>query len=149
MLLTACAPDPDDASVYENLPESGWCYGDTLELRPRMADSLATGTLMVAVRHDGSYPYSDLYMEVSYRANPADVADKRIHRDTVRMTVADPYGRWTGRGFGASYQNEATLSHRVTLRDSGEVALRHIMRTDTLRGIVQAGIIFTADASGD
>ncbi len=149
MLLTACAPNPDDASEYETLTKSRWCYGDTLKFRPRMDDSIATGRLMVAVRHDGSYPYSDLYLEVSYPLNPTDSADRRVRRDTVRMAVADPYGRWTGQGFGSSYQNSATLGHRVTLRDSCEVYLRQIMRTDTLRGIVQAGIIFTADALPD
>ena len=145
-LLSACAPNPDDASGYEEVPAAGWCYGDTLKFRPRMDDSIATGSLMVAVRHDSSYPYSDLYLEVSYPVNPSDSADNRLRRDTVRMAVADPYGRWTGQGFGASYQNSATLPHRVTLRDSSEVFLRQIMRTDTLHGIVQAGIIFTADA---
>ncbi len=92
-LLSACAPNPDDASGYEDVPAAGWCYGDTLKFRPRMDDSIATGSLMVAVRHDSSYPYSDLYLEVSYPVNPSDSADNRLRRDTVRMAVADPYGR--------------------------------------------------------
>lgn len=148
-MMTACAPNPDDASAYTALPKSGWCYGDTLRFRPRMDDSIASGRLTVAVRHDGSYPYADLYLEVSYPRNPSDTADRSVARDTVGMALADMSGRWLGQGFGASYQCFATLGHRVALRDSGEVSVRHVMRVDTLRGIVQAGIIFTADDVSD
>lgn len=145
LCMQACTPRTGDTSGYENLPEDGWRYGDTLKYCPRMDDSIASGTLMVAVRHDNSYPYSDLYLEVSYPASPTDTSDQRLRRDTIRMALADPYGRWTGQGFGASYQNSTNVGHRITLRDSSTVYLRHVMRTDTLRGIVQAGIIFTAD----
>jgi len=145
VMVTACAPNPGDASAYESLPKSGWCYGDTLKFRPRMDDSMASGNLMVAIRHDGSYPYSDLYLEVSYPRNPQDTADVRLRCDTVRMILADTSGRWLGQGFGASFQKSATLGRQVTLRDSSEVYVRQIMRTDTLSGILQAGIIFTAD----
>ena len=55
-MMTACAPNPDDASAYTALPKSGWCYGDTLRFRPRMDDSIASGRLTVAVRHDAVIP---------------------------------------------------------------------------------------------
>lgn len=147
--MQACAPNPGDASGYANLPQDGWRYGDTLKYCPRMDDSIASGTLTVAVRHDSRYPYSDLYLEVSYPASATERSVERMRRDTVKLALADPYGRWTGQGFGASYQNSVNVRHRVTLRDSSTVYLRHIMRTDTLRGIVQAGILFTSDNESD
>ena len=61
-------------------------------------------------------------------------------RDTLDIRLADVYGRWLGSGFGASYQREVTVSPAAVVDITRPVALRHIMRVDTLQGIEQVGI---------
>lgn len=134
-LLTSCGTSDMQFSSFENLPENGWSYGDTVEIATSNIDSASLNRASVAVRHNDQYLYRNLWLEVSY----CDIAN-RLHRDTVNIEMADEYGRWTGKGIGASYQCEANLPHITSIPDSSRVCIRHIMRVDTLRGIEQVGI---------
>ncbi len=89
----------------------------------------------MVIRHTASYPYSNVWLEVSYPA-----ADS-ISPDTLNMVLADDYGNWLGRGLGLSFQRVDTLPHTVKLTSPASVSLRHIMRTDRLTDIEQAGLI--------
>ncbi|MDE6555401.1 MAG: gliding motility lipoprotein GldH, partial [Duncaniella sp.] len=115
--------------------------GDTIlleVLNPALEDndsSLSDCTLMLGMRETYAYPYSNLWLEVTYH-----VDDRHIVRDTVNVTLADIYGRWLGKGFGASYQTEIPLSNRAAIDLTIPVGVRHIMRVDTLRGITEVGI---------
>ena len=67
-----------------------------------------------------------------------------IKHDTVNIPLSDRYGRWLGKGIGASFQTTDTVA--TLLHASGsEVRIRHMMRCDTLRGINQLGIFFVPD----
>ncbi|MCM1397828.1 MAG: gliding motility lipoprotein GldH, partial [Candidatus Amulumruptor caecigallinarius] len=144
-LTGACGLEGTNFSQYHSLGPEGWRYGDTLAYCVRIADNsgygeapdtIDTGTLSVALRHDGSYPYAAIDIEVTYPRQG------RLRRDTVRIPLADSYGRWTGCGFGDSYQAEATVTPRLTLTDSSMVTVRHVVRADTLRGISRVGVFF-------
>lgn len=144
-LLTACGLDGTNFSQYHTLGPDGWRYGDTLAYCVRIADTsgygeepdtVDTGQLRLAIRHDGSYPFSAVTLEVTYPEG------KHLRRDTVRLQLADSFGRWTGKGFGDSYQSDAVVSPRLTLSDSSFVTVRHVVRADTLPGISQVGIFF-------
>lgn len=140
VLPGACAPGERDYSRWRNLPSEGWMYADTVSLVPVDTalvgnDSVVTGGgLNVALRHSNDYPFSNLWLELTYiDANGGAV------RDTVNVRLADVFGRWLGIGFGAEYQQEVLVS-RVNIDITKPVRLRHIMRVDTLRGIDQVGV---------
>lgn len=148
-MLWGCGLDGTNFSRYHALPAEGWRYGDTLAYCVRIADtsgygeapdSVDTGELRVALRHDGSYPYSAVALEVTYPERG------RLRRDTIRMQLADSFGRWTGQGFGDSYQTEAVVTPSLTLADSSMVTVRHVVRADTLPGISQVGLFFERTA---
>ncbi|MBD5317254.1 MAG: gliding motility lipoprotein GldH [Bacteroides sp.] len=132
-MATACV-DRGAYSSFTTVEPQGWAYGDTLRFEVARADSLKPGTLTVAVRNTNLYPYSNLWLEVSYNH------DGRPYRDTVNMRLADAYGRWTGKGFGAEYQTEATVAQGVVPANGSTITLRHIMRADTLRGLEHVGV---------
>lgn len=134
-LLTGCGTADMRFSEFADLPESGWVYGDTVDISTSHLDSVSVNRLSVAVRHNDDYLYRNLWLEVSYR----DITGTQ-HRDTVNLTLADEYGRWKGKGIGATYQCEVSLPYVTNIPDSAQVSLRHIMRVDTLRGIEQVGI---------
>lgn len=136
LCLGACAPGHNDYSDFHNIPTAGWAYNDTLTYIPTIGDSIASGMLVVALRHSNDYAYSNLWLEVVYE----DATKPR--RDTLNIRLADIYGRWHGSGFGARYQIADTLARDVTLTTSRPVRIRHIMRDDTLRGIDQVGVLF-------
>lgn len=136
LCLGACAPGHNDYSDFRDINPAGWVYNDTLTFTPAIGDSIATGTLMVALRHSNDYAYRNLWVEIEYQ----DATNPR--RDTLNIGLADIYGRWHGSGFGARYQLTDTVSRRATLTTGQPVKIRHIMRDDTLGGIDQVGIMF-------
>lgn len=138
--LLAVACGERSYSRWANLPTDGWIYTDTVALLPvdtmlHDNDSLVRGAIRIAVRHENSYRYSNLWLEMTYHTD-----GRRLIRDTINLRLADVYGRWIGSGFGASYQQEALISSSSVIDVTQPVALRHIMRVDTLRGIEQIGI---------
>lgn len=137
LCLGACSPGHNDYSNFTNLSPQGWAYGDDVVFVPDTVDSVASGALSIELRHNNSYPFSNLWLEICYRDNG------RLHRDTVNLTLADIYGRWHGQGFGASYQFSRPFNPDVTMARGDSVSVRHIMRVDTVEGIEQIGIKFT------
>ena len=139
LLAASCGRGERDYSRWASLPSEGWAYGDTLSLIPADTtltdnDSIVSRTLLLGVVHAAAYPYSNLWLEVTYHGTGY------LYRDTVNMPLADIYGRWLGSGFGSSYQREITLKPRADIDLTRPVGVRHIMRLDTLRNIERIGI---------
>lgn len=144
LLLGACGSGKRDYSRWDHLPAKGWAYGDTISLLPVDTtlsdnDSIVTGALEVALRHSSDYPYSNLWLEVTYHS------ERHMMRDTLDITLADVYGRWLGSGFGASYQQSVLINPSAVIDVTRPVMVRHIMRVDTLQGIDQVGVFIQRD----
>ncbi len=142
LCLGACVPGHNDYSQFENISSKGWCYNDTLTFIPATNDSTATGVLTLALRHNNNYIYRNLWVEVSYHNDSVTVAD------TLNIEFADIYGRWHGKGLASRFQIEDTVSTSFHMVKGSPVKVRHIMRTDTLNGIEQVGIIFISNQNG-
>lgn len=140
LCLGACAPGHNSYSHFTVLPSAGWAYNDTITFTPDFADSVTTGRIALALRHSATYPYANIWLEVSSPGSPLDGVPAIC--DTLNVRLCDPKGRWLGRGTGVSFQLCDTLPRRYTLADSVPVRLRHIMRVDTLLDIEQVGLIF-------
>ncbi len=134
--FAACTPEDNAYSEFHQLPPSGWAYNDTVLFTPVTADTVSRGPLSIALRHNNSYEYSNIWIELTWHNGPD------LKRDTLNIILADPNGRWQGKGFGPSYQIELPVDPRAVVTDSAPMAVRHIMRTDTLRGIEQIGLIY-------
>lgn len=139
MLPAGCVRSLNDDSEYVMLPEAGWVYGDMVTFGLSHLDSVSEGELVVAISHDSSYRYSNLWLEISN-------VDGQGHlvRDTVEFQLADTSGNW--RGTGISPEIELELSVRHLRHVSGHpINVRHIMRCDTLRGLSKIGLFFKSD----
>lgn len=135
-VLAACSPAPERGS-FKSVGPDGWAYADTVRLEPDSAFAAAGPCAIAAdVRHTGAYAFSNIWLELTYTPSGADT-----RRDTFDMRIADPLGRWLGKGVGVGNQKVDTLVRNVSLDHRMPVTLRHVMRDDTLPGIEQAGII--------
>ncbi len=135
VLSCGCKPsDPDGDFTAVNA--EGWAYGDTLGFVLQTADSIWSGDIAVAVRHTAAYPYSNVWLEVSYPAGDSVIAD------TLNIILADEFGNWRGRGLGLSFLQLDTVIHGLTVNTPAPINLRHIMRTDLLTDIEQIGLIY-------
>ena len=101
---------------------------------------LQSGTgyqLLVDVRHDAGYPYTDLWLEVNH--NLADSTRSRI--DTVRVQLIDEHGFPRGEGITGIYQREESIGEGVADGNGkAVVTLRHLMKDSLLRGITDLGV---------
>lgn len=137
IMICACSPRHKDFGQFADISEKGWAYNDTVSILPQQLDSaVVSRQLVLGVCHDNDYEYRNLVVEVTY----TDI-NRRIHRDTVNMDLADIYGAWQGKGLGPVYQNEVTVNPEAKVADSTRVSLRHVMRVDTLRGVRSVGIL--------
>ena len=134
--IAGCSSPGNSYAEYRNLPREGWKYGDSLAFTPVHPDSLCRGRIVVGVRHDNDFPYSTLWLETT-----VEEGDRRL-TDTLEIHLADRFGSWRGRGIGASFQMTDTVGRSFVHRSGTKVMVRHIMRTDTLRGLSQVGIFF-------
>lgn len=126
-MAAACVPsDGFNAGDYVMLPQEGWPYGDTVSLNANAGASLA-------LRHSDRYPYRNLWLELTQTVDSAVTL-----RDTVNVELCDIHGQWHGKGFGDTRQLVVRTPHKL---NDGTVAVRHIMRVDTLKGIEQIGIV--------
>lgn len=141
LCLEACTSGHNDYSAFKNLDPHGWAYGDTLNFQTQI-DTVSVGKLTLALRHDNTYEYSNLWLEVSRKTDSVTAVC-----DTLNIVMADIYGRWNGKGIGTSFQVEAVIDDKFKMNTVDSLHVRHIMRCDTLLGITQVGLLFIADDS--
>lgn len=129
-MLVACSGG--DAGSWHAFDEAGWRYGDTLTFED---DWTEIDSVNVNIYHTDAYSYSNLWIELSYKAEPDTMV-----ADTFNIMLADPDGRWLGRGNGLTYNMSAAVhpSHRVA--KDAPLLMRHIMRVDSLRDIEKIGL---------
>ena len=137
MAMTSCKPRLNDSSKVINIDPDGWSYGEAVEADISPADSVADGRLAISLRHTNLYLYSNIWLEVTVNDSLGAVTD------TLCLPMADPSGRWLGRGIGTDFQLCDTLPQLLRLHRPASARVRHIMRDDQLQGIEQIGISFT------
>lgn len=135
MLCFGCRPsDPDGAFVA--VDADGWKYGDTLEFALQPADSVWHGDIALSLRHTSAYPYSNVWLEISYLDGDS------ITADTINVVLADDFGNWLGKGLGLSFQRVDTVLKGLSIATPATFSVRHIMRNDRLTDIEQIGLIY-------
>ncbi len=140
-LAAACSACHDvPFGRFEDLPRSGWAASDTLTFSPDTLEKAfpGEGTLMLSVRHDNSFEFSELWLSIEY----CDGNEEKT--DTLDVALCDIYGNWYGRGLGIIFQKTDTVARGVRLAKDKPVKVSHLMRGDKpLGGIEQIGIIYS------
>ena len=134
--MTGCSEHPSAFSHYARIDEAGWRYDDTLRFTPDIAPAVS-GELRLGLRHNGNYPYRNLWVEVT---TPVAGDSSATRRDTISVELADRYGLWKGTGVGALRQLDTVITPAITVDSGRTIFVRHIMRCDTLPDIEQVGI---------
>ena len=93
-LLAGCGPAPLVAESRD-VELEGWASDTPVSFNWNVQDTLLRHDLLLDVRHAQTYPYSNLYVFLTYR-----FPNGKSRVDTVECTLADERGRWRGSGFG-------------------------------------------------
>lgn len=130
----------DSARVYDQyrkIPEAGWHKDSLTIFTVPVSDTLQNHNLLIQVRNQNTYKYSNLWLFVEILQPGGNVV-----RDTFEIVLADHMGRWLGDGMGGIKTVQAIYRRGVYFPVSGEytISLQQGMRDEILTGIHDVGI---------
>lgn len=136
ILMTAC----NENVVYESnqrIPGNEWSRFDTHRFEVEIDDTVNAHNLLINVRNTGEYPRSNLFLFVS-----ASSPSGAFTRDTLEFILAEPSGKWLGKGFGSVWQNRFYYRRNVRFPERGIYLFEfeQAMRFDDLPGILDIGL---------
>jgi len=139
-LLAGCGGNvvfQEDAMVPGGTWNRSWKPQFTFDVN----DTLAERNIFLDLRHTGDYPFSNIYLFTTL-----DGPAGRLYTDTVECVLADPQGRWYGKGAGFIFSDRVKahvlyrMNNRFPRAGRYTLTLEQAMRTDDLPGIIDAGI---------
>lgn len=139
----ACSDGGVFDSEFRPIDESGWSKSESLTFE--LPDTVPCGNkktydVELHVRHDGKYPYRDLWLFVDFVGGGVV-----LERDTVDVELADQYGNWFGSGFGGMMQKSMILKSSVEAGQYEKVILWHCMPVSSVQGLTDVGLSFATN----
>jgi gliding motility-associated lipoprotein GldH len=134
-------------AVYEEhvqIPGNAWYKDSVVSFEVEISDTSVGYDLMLYLRNNNDYTYSNIYFFRSVASNRGTE-----FADTSEYLMADPYGKWLGKGAGAIRSHEWPYREsKVFFNQSGTYTfnVQHAMRTDYLEGVESIGLgVFKAE----
>lgn len=133
------------SSYYQKqvpVPKAQWAASFRPVFRIEVKDTTARCRFYFLLRHDESYPNSNIWFRLSVKA-PGD----SLFRDggRIQADLADASGVWLGRGMGGIWE------HKVPVRDAEaprlnrpgvyEIRMEQLMRQDPLPSVLNVGLL--------
>lgn len=139
LLGGSCSCSRPLASDYASPGRDGWVRSDCISLAPGYADSAAVSSgradVVLSVRLSPEYPFRDLWLEIDESSLLIDP-----HVDTVHL-VADGAGRNVSLRRRRGYvEMEYALRRGIVAGEEYVLSFRHLMKPDTLPGILSFGL---------
>lgn len=136
VLLSGC----DKGHIYEEtlkIPKAEWNRNETAKFEFTIEDSLAEYAFFLNFRHSGDYLYRNIYL-FSTTKSPSG----KIAVDTAQMILANPQGRWLGKGIGDIYDYQFKFKQGYLFPEKGTyyITLEQAMREKTLTKVTDIGI---------
>ena len=138
LLWTAVSCDPGKVTdQYHPVRNAIWDADTVFTFPFNIARSTENHNIWFNIRNDNSYEFSNLWLFVTISSPRGEAVT-----DTVQVMLAEPSGKWMGRGFSGIYDNQAIFRRNVFFPESGAytIQLKHGMRPARLKGITDIGI---------
>ena len=138
ILLSLVACDPDKViDEYHTINNSAWDIDSVQKYTFTIFKKDQVHNVYFNIRNDRSYKFCNLWLFVTI--DPPKGVSKT---DTVQVMLADPSGKWLGKGFSGIYDSRLLYMRNVYFPEPGNYAiyLRHGMRPSILKGITDIGI---------
>jgi gliding motility-associated lipoprotein GldH len=134
-LLAACKQDVAYAESRQ-LPREGWNATDTLVFSPVLESGEETVDLVLWIRHDKDYAYSNIWLKV--------ITDLAIDDEDgmIEVRLADKTGKWLGTCSQSMCTAKTILLSNYSDAEEKAVklAVLQYMRETDLRGIRNVGV---------
>jgi gliding motility-associated lipoprotein GldH len=137
--LAAVIASCDSGQVFDQYREINnaiWHKDSLVTFRIPVTDTLENHNLIIQIRNETSYRYSNLWLFI-HITEP----DGQVEKDTFEIVLADLSGRWLGNGYGGLKTRQAFYQRNYTFSHSGEfvITIGHGMRDELLKGIHDVG----------
>lgn len=122
---------------YQEVPESAWHKDSLFTFSIPVTDTIRNHNLFIQIRNETSYKYSNLWLFIEIIQPGGE-----IMRDTFEIVLADPSGRWLGKGIGGLKTLQSVYRRNTYFPVPGDynISLQHGMRDEILTGIHDVGI---------
>ncbi|MGL4293445.1 MAG: gliding motility lipoprotein GldH [Bacteroidales bacterium] len=137
IFISGGCKDPYQNVYYASRDVSAlkWDSADTLSWLIPGLDPASRYDMAIDVRHDDSYPYQNVGMEITWLKG-----DTLIIRDTLDMKLTKPEGNWKGDGWGSLYEvTEFYKEVDLPYRGDYTLYIRPCMDVRKLKGIYSIG----------
>ncbi|WP_257669339.1 gliding motility lipoprotein GldH [Parapedobacter tibetensis] len=136
MLASACT----DTALLDNsvaISDRKWHYEDQPEIEAHITDTKKRYNIYLNLRHTPDYKYSNIFVLV-HRHEP----NGRDTTERFEVRLAEPDGRWLGRGMGSTFSHQQLLKEHFRFPDTGKYVfkLEQNMRENPLDEITDVGI---------
>ena len=134
LFMTACSQQAV-FEKYEEIPNENWSRYQVIEFTANIPDS-GLYNVQLCVRHTTDYEMANLWCFVSTRSH----AQTQLY-DTINVKIAEPDGRWLGKGNAIRIVQQNINKNPVTL-PKGNVIFRieQGMRLEEMPGIKDIGL---------
>ncbi len=138
--VVAAFPGCNSGAVYEQnsrIPGAVWNRDNIPVFDVKIEDTLTPHNLLINIRNTGEYPRSNLFLFISVTSPGGSHT-----RDTLELILAEPSGRWKGRGFGSIWQNRFYYRQNVLFPERGTYTfeIEQAMRIEDISGIMDVGL---------
>ncbi len=122
---------------YQNIPEMTWHKDSVIAFDVPVTDTKKNHHILIQVRHNTDYPYSNLWLFIEVTQ-----PDGQVLSDTLEIALAEPSGRWLGKGNGSLRTIHQAFRQQIYFPVSGSYrfTLQQGMRDEWLQGVHDVGI---------
>jgi len=136
LLTVSCGPKAlfDNNKSFE---DDVWKAGDIVRFDVKLEDTTSLCKFYLNVRHSTDYRYANLFLFIG-----TTFPDGREARDTVECILAEPSGKWLGKGISNIRDNQVLLRRGIRFPQQGTYIfeLEQAMREPELEGIMDIGL---------
>lgn len=130
----------DKKGVFENylkIDKEGWNKDSVSTFTFQILDTTGFHNIFINLRNHSTYNYSNIWLFIRLQS-----PDGKLLNDTVQFLLADPSGKWLGKGFGGIIDNQLPYMQNVYFPRSGtyRIDIQQGMRQVILRGISDIGL---------
>jgi gliding motility-associated lipoprotein GldH len=124
------------------IPNTAWAYDFQPVFKITVSDTASRYRMYFLLRHDENFPYSNIWFRMKVKA-PGDSVFS--DGDRIEADLADPQGKWLGKGMGGIWEQKIPLATKdiplLNRKGDYEIKIEQIMRMDPLPSVLNVGLM--------
>jgi gliding motility-associated lipoprotein GldH len=143
--ILLCLAGCDSRTIYDNtksIRDDVWKSNQIIRFDVPLEDTVNIYKFYLNLRHTTSYRYANIYLFIN-----TTFPDGTAARDTVECILADPSGKWVGKGISNILDNQVLLRRGLRFPQKGKYIFEfeQAMREPELEGVMDIGLRITRE----